>query len=103
MLLTVLKCLDVLLGKTEKGREWIVEHNGTWSLIKDNWKYIYPSNGPAYNKYTDTELGNNPEPQLYDLSKDLGERENLATQYPEKVKEMENLLQSIIDNESTRQ
>ena len=95
--------LDVLLGKSDKGREWIVEHNGTWSIIKGDWKYIYPSNRPAYNKSTNTELGNNPEPQLYNLSSDLGEKKNLATQYPDKVKELEELLQKIIDDGRTRE
>jgi arylsulfatase A-like enzyme len=94
--------LDVLLGKSKRGRDWIVEHNGTWSLIKGKWKYIYPSNRPAYDKYTDTELGNNPEPQLYDLSKDLGERENVAAQNPDKVAELEALLKQITENEKTR-
>lgn len=94
--------LDVLLGKSIEGREWIVEQNGTWSLIKGNWKYIYPNNRPAYDKFTDTELGNNPEPQLYDLSKDLGERENLAAENPEKVKELEKLLQQITENDKIR-
>ncbi len=94
--------LEVLLGKSEKGRDWIVEHAGTLSVIKENWKYIEPSDRAAYNKWTNTELGNAPEPQLYNLSSDLGETENLATQYPEKVKEMEDLLAKIKEEGRTR-
>ncbi len=94
--------VDALLGKTKEGRTWIVEHNGTWSLIQGEWKYIYPSNRPAYDKSTNTELGNNPEPQLYNLNSDLGEKENVAEQNPEKVKEMEMLLTEIIDDGRTR-
>lgn len=90
--------LDVLLGKTDIGREWIVEHAGTLSIIKGNWKYIQPGNGPKYGKFTNTEYGNDPEPQLYDLASDLGEQENLAGKYPEKVKELSELLAGVIGN-----
>jgi arylsulfatase A len=33
-------------------------------------------------------MGNDPAPQLYDLSKDIGETENLAEKYPDRVKAM---------------
>ncbi|MBD1420946.1 sulfatase family protein [Sphingobacterium chuzhouense] len=83
-----------LLGHNEQGREYFIEHAGTLAVVKGQWKYIAPSNGPAYAKLTDTELGNSPEPQLYDLSKDIGEKDNLAKKYPEKVKELEEILRS---------
>ncbi|PRZ25199.1 sulfatase family protein [Flavobacterium granuli] len=88
--------LDALLGKTSKGRTVLIEQ-GTTSLaiLKDNWKYIEPNNRAAMNVLTNTELGNNPQPQLYDLNKDLGERENLANQYPKLVNELAELLQKI--------
>ncbi|MEQ1624223.1 MAG: arylsulfatase, partial [Sediminibacterium sp.] len=55
---------------------------------------IEPSERPAYDLKTDTELSNAKEPQLYDLSKDPSERNNLASQYPDKVKALaEKLLQ----------
>lgn len=87
--------LAALLGKDKKGRDFIIEHAGTFSLLKDNWKYIEPSKGPKMSVQTNTELGNNPEPQLYDLSKDLGETNNLATTNPTKLKEMQDLLREI--------
>jgi len=34
-------------------------------------------------------------PQLYDLKNDLGERNNLAEKYPDKVKELQGLLKKI--------
>jgi hypothetical protein len=37
---------------------------------------------------TNTELGNDPQPQLYDLSVDLGEQRNVAGEHPEVVKEL---------------
>lgn len=86
--------LTAFLGKSKTGRQVLVEHAGTLSIVEGNWKYIEPSNRPAYEPTTDTELGNAKEPQLYDLSKDPSERNNLATQYPDKVKALaEKLLQ----------
>jgi arylsulfatase A-like enzyme len=89
--------LPVLLNQTTKPREFLVEQsiNSTLSLLVGNWKYIEPSKGPKINKDTNTELGNSPEPQLYNLSNDPGETKNLATAYPEKVKEMQALLVKI--------
>ncbi len=84
-----------LSGKSSKGRTSLVKHAGTLSIVKDNWKYISPGNGPAYNSLTNIELGNNPRPQLYDLSKDIGEYQNLAEQYPGKLKELADLLKRI--------
>ena len=47
------------------------------------------------NVNTNTEMGNDPQPQLYNLKDDLGEQNNVATQYPQRVKEMAALLQKI--------
>lgn len=87
--------LQALTGKTEKARQYLVEHAGSLSVIKEDWKYTEPGNGKTHNPYTHAELGNSTEPQLYDLSVDLGEKENLSEKYPEKVKELDTLLQSI--------
>ena len=80
--------LDALLGRSGIGRDQLVEHAGTLSLIEGRWKYIEPSGGPRMNKYTNTELGNDPQPQLYDLSVDLGERRNVAAEHPDLVRDM---------------
>ena len=40
------------------------------------------------NLQTNTELGNSPMAQLYDLRVDPGERRNLAEQNPDKVREL---------------
>lgn len=82
-----------LLGKDLKGRKHLVEHGGTLAIVQGDWKYIAPSNGPAYSKLTDTEMGNNPEPQLYNLKEDIGEKNNLAQTNPEKVNELKALLE----------
>lgn len=94
--------LPVLLGKSEQGRDYVVEHSasGTLSLSKGNWKYIEPSEGPAYNASTNIELGNAPEPQLYDLSTDRGEQKNVAGEHPDVVAEMAALLEKVKESEA---
>lgn len=84
-----------LSGRSPKGRSILVTHSGVLSITQNNWKYIEPNNGPAYYKATDTESGNDPKPQLYDLANDIGERNNLAGKYPEKVNELSRLLEQI--------
>ena len=53
------------------------------------WKFIEASKRPKMNVQTNTELGNDAVPQLYDLSRDPGEQQNLADAHPDKVKEMQ--------------
>ncbi len=87
--------LGALLGKTQTGRDHLIEHAGTLSIIQGRWKYIAPSKGAKVNRNVNIELGNDPQPQLYDLQSDLGERNNLAAEHPEKVKELAALLDRI--------
>ncbi len=89
--------LDVLLGKSSEGRTHIVQQNlnNTLTLIKGGWKYIEPSSEDAIEFWTKTELGNDPEPQLYLLSNDPTEKENVAKQNPEITKELAMSLQNI--------
>jgi arylsulfatase A-like enzyme len=84
-----------LLGKSKTARQSLVEHAGTLGLVEGNWKLIEPSNGPRMNRDTNTELGNDPQPQLYDLSKDLGEKNNVAAEHPDRVKAMTAALERI--------
>ena len=96
--------LSSLLGTTRKGREHLVEQsiNSTLSLLQGPWKYIESSNGQALNKLTNTELGNLPTPQLYNLVTDLGEQRNVADAHPGIVKSMEAKLKSIRTKEERR-
>lgn len=95
--------LDQLLGKSEVDRDHFV-HQGiaTMALIKGELKYIVPSNRPKMNVNTNTEMGTDPEPQLYNLKEDLGETKNLAKENPEKLNELETLFQKIKDDGRTR-
>lgn len=84
-----------LLGQTQTGRDHLVEHAGVLSLIKGDWKYIEPGKGPKINRNTNTELGRDSQPQLYNLKNDLGEKHNLAAEHPDRVKAMADLLRRI--------
>ncbi len=94
--------LSALLGESPSGREHLVEHANVLSLIRGHWKYIEPGKGQRVNKNTNTELGVDPQPQLYDLQTDLGEKRNVATEHPDVVKEMAALLQKIRKDGRTR-
>lgn len=87
--------MDALLGRSNKGRTSLVQQGGSLALTNNEWKYIEPSKGSKINKNTNIELGNDPQPQLYNLKTDKGEQNNVAAQNPEIVKEMVNLLQKI--------
>jgi arylsulfatase A-like enzyme len=87
--------LSALLGKSPSGRDHLVEHAGTLSLIKGHWKYIEPSGGARIARNVNIELGNDPQPQLYNLENDLGEKHNLAAEHPEMVKELASMLEKI--------
>jgi arylsulfatase A-like enzyme len=86
--------LDALLGKSPKGREYLVEHAGQTALRHDNWKYIPPTAAAARKtNLTGTELGNAPGGQLYDLATDVGEQTNLVKKDPDRAKTMADELQ----------
>ena len=80
--------LPALLGRSQIGRESLVEEAGSLSLVNHFWKVICADNKPAYDPYTRTELGNAPEPQLYDRIADPAEKHDVATAHPEVVKNM---------------
>ena len=93
--------LAALLGNDQTGRDFIIQQNmnGTLSIIKDNWKYIEPADGPRLNPYTRPrmELGNEPNPQLYNLSEDISESNNVAEEYSEITERLAMLLEKVRD------
>lgn len=86
--------LDAFLGKDKKGRDYVVEQAGSLSVSDGTWKYIQPNNGAAYNKLTNTELGNDKADQLYNLKQDIGEKNNMASQLPEKAEKLKSILKT---------
>ena len=89
--------LSVFLGDESKDREYVVQQNlnNTLSIIQGKWKYIEPSKMPNAVSWVEMDLGNSPEAQLYDLSSDPSEKQNVATQYPEVVKCLSVLLNEV--------
>lgn len=86
-----------LRGKSAIGRTSLVKNSNSnaLSIINGDWKYIAPNNGRRYNELVGIELGNDTEPQLYNLKEDIGEQQNLAEAMPEKVVEMQRFLDAI--------
>jgi arylsulfatase A-like enzyme len=81
--------IDVFIGKSDKGREELVlEATTKTAFRKGDWAMIPPYNGPAINGEVNIELGNSGEYQLYSLKEDIGQRNNLANENPEKLNEM---------------
>jgi arylsulfatase A-like enzyme len=94
--------LPALLGKSKNGRRQLVEDAGVLSLTDGDWKLIQPSDLPRMNKNTNTELGNAPKPQLYNLARDPGEKNDLADSQPDKVGVMIQQLDQIRAGHRTR-
>lgn len=87
--------LAALLGTSPTGRESHVASAGVLSLRAGHWKYIAPGKGPKRNANTNSELGNDPVGQLYDLVTDPAERRNLAATRPEQVNALADQLEKI--------
>lgn len=87
--------LPALLGESKTGRDHLVEHARELAYRQGAWKYIEPGKGPKVNANTNTELGADPAGQLYNLDTDPGERNNVATVYPERTGEMAAALEKL--------
>src|SRR5262245_16291424 len=94
--------MPALLGKSKIGRGQLVEQASVLSLRIDQWKYIEPGKGPKIQRNTNTETGNDPNGQLYNLADDLGETSNLIKTYPDRAKEMAGRLELIRQNYRSR-
>ena len=84
--------LPALLGQDATGRAELVEQGGPLDLRQGNWKFIPASAGPPRSKNTNSETGNASGPQLYYLSQDLGEGQNLAKKLPDRAQNMQDAL-----------
>ncbi len=88
--------LDVLLGKSQDGREeLILEAGGRTAIRKGIWVMIPPYAGPAVATHVNVELGNSDQYQLYNLMDDIGERNNMASAQPDKLNEMIDVFKKI--------
>jgi arylsulfatase A-like enzyme len=86
--------LPALLGESPQGRETLIEQAGALTVRRGKWKLIPGSMGPKNSGPTNTELGNDQQPQLYDLDADPGETKNVAAEYPDEVAQLQKDLQA---------
>jgi arylsulfatase A-like enzyme len=78
--------LPELTGKKQKQHDFLFwefhEQGGKAAVRMGKWKAVKPGYGNIAGGST----------ELYDLSKDIGEKENLASSYPDVVKKMEEIM-----------
>ncbi len=81
--------LDVFTGKSAKGRtNLVIEANTKTAFRQGDWMMIPPYPGDAILEEVNIEMGNDKEFQLYNLKKDIGQKNNLAKAQPKKLKEL---------------
>jgi len=93
--------LPVLKGEENHARTSVIHHSihGYFAIRRDKYKLLMcPGSGgwtkpkPNAKIWEKLEDKGKPTVQLYDMTKDIGEQENLAASMPEKVKSMKALL-----------
>ena len=94
--------LNALFGKEDsQARDQLVSQSvsGMYSIRKSNWKLIEGRGSGGW-----TYEGNPDEPagQLYDLDVDIGEKNNLYADHPDKVKELSEMLKMFKDERRSR-
>ena len=97
--------LPTLLGRTQEPRPHVVHHsiNGSFAIRQGKWKLcLCPGSGgwsAPRPKEARGRVGAAEDPlpavQLFDLSQDVGESKNVCDEYPEVVKRMTELLETI--------
>ncbi len=81
--------LSAFMGEEKTGRsELMLEATGRTALRKGEWIMIPPYNGGAVQQSVNIEVGNDKNYQLYNLTNDIGQADNMAESNPEKLEEM---------------
>lgn len=93
--------LPVLLGESNTGRPYVLEQSyyRSLSVRTKDWKYIEPCDEPKiipWGPRPEVETGNLEAPQLFDMTKKIpSEQKNVADKHPEKVFELQYILQQL--------
>ena len=92
--------LPALQGKKQQLREATVHHsiNGSFAIRQGNWKLSLCRGSGGWSSPKPNSAGAKklPPVQLYDLTSDAGEKNNLAEKHPEKVRELITLLDKYV-------
>lgn len=96
--------LDALIGRDEVGRRNMVLEGMQYKKVFRDGRYAYipPHDDDFICQHTGNEKGNQSTGQLYDLFDDVGQLNNLADSMPEKVAQMQKLLDESIRQPKTR-
>lgn len=97
--------LEAWLGQDTTGRKEILEESSfTLSLRRGDWKYIFPAKKEPFfiSRVKNIRPGFSTTDQLYDLSNDVKEENNLATENPEVTHSMKERILEIRQGKSTR-
>jgi arylsulfatase A-like enzyme len=96
--------LSVLMGKSTKGREWMLEESYSFSARNGQWKYIAPipedKKLPSFMANKGVESGLSRSHQLYNLSADPGEQVNLSESMPEMVQKMKEYISNVVNKKT---
>lgn len=101
-----LSMLPLLEGEDEPTRDFDIYHSfdGRFAIRQGEWKLLMCAGSGGWSQPTERRAAQQglPEVQLYNLSEDLGERQNLAADRPEIVDRLSALLEkSITDGRTT--
>jgi arylsulfatase A-like enzyme len=99
--------LPALLGEFKQGRDHLVEHANRLAIRKGQWKLVSaggaaPAKAAAKAKAKAGAKAASAGPELYDLAADIGEKNNVAAQNPDVVKELTALLDQIREKGRSR-
>ena len=92
------KQLKTWLGQSDESCPFAIKMSANHTLVAraKQWKYITPSQGPAWLTWgPKVETGNSKDPQLYDIDEAKFESKNVAKEHPETVKKFEELINNV--------
>lgn len=96
--------LAALTGESQAGRAELVTEGiqANTLLRRGNWVFLPAHDGPRYSGTTGNETGFSHWDQLYDLSIDVSQQRNLATERPDKVEQLRRRLDELRAAAKTR-